>query len=298
MLEVLLQTLDEVCGFRHSMMLVPDEGGRRLVAIASRGYDEPGRTGIGAEVDHRRGLHRDGGRRAEGAARVGGRGRAALRPRHPPAGGERRRRARTCARRSRCPACPTPRATWRCRWWCRIAWWGCWRWRAATRSRSAPGTRRCCRCWPTRSPSCWTATPAGTTTRPGTGREARGGGAPAAPPPCWPPVAAAVVHLLPQRRLRVRRRRVPDPQRAREDPVEAAERLPARRPHRVHQPGAAAGSRAGPAAGEEQPGEPADPAAPAAGGAVPRREAGPGPPGPLRAGGPAARWPSLERDTA
>ena len=50
MLEVLLQTLDEVCGFRHSMMLVPDEGGRRLVAIASRGYDEPGRTGIGAEV--------------------------------------------------------------------------------------------------------------------------------------------------------------------------------------------------------------------------------------------------------
>ena len=50
MLEVLLQTLDQVCGFRHSMMLVPDEGGRRLVAIASRGYDEPGRTGIGAEV--------------------------------------------------------------------------------------------------------------------------------------------------------------------------------------------------------------------------------------------------------
>jgi adenylate cyclase len=57
MLQVLLQTLDEVCGFRHSMMLVPDEGGRRLVAIASRGYDEvrdpegvPSRTGIGAEV--------------------------------------------------------------------------------------------------------------------------------------------------------------------------------------------------------------------------------------------------------
>jgi adenylate cyclase len=50
MLEVLLQTLDEVCGFRHAMMLVPDESGRRLVAIASRGYDQPGRAGIGAEV--------------------------------------------------------------------------------------------------------------------------------------------------------------------------------------------------------------------------------------------------------
>jgi adenylate cyclase len=50
MLQVLLQTLDEVCGFPHAMMLVPDESGRRLVAIASRGYDQPGRAGVGAEV--------------------------------------------------------------------------------------------------------------------------------------------------------------------------------------------------------------------------------------------------------
>jgi adenylate cyclase len=49
-LEVLLRTLDEVCGFNYSMMLLPDESGRRLVAIASRGYGEPGTEGIGAEV--------------------------------------------------------------------------------------------------------------------------------------------------------------------------------------------------------------------------------------------------------
>jgi adenylate cyclase len=48
-LELLLSTLDDVCGFSHSMMLVPDESGR-LVAIASRGYGEQGRKGIGAEV--------------------------------------------------------------------------------------------------------------------------------------------------------------------------------------------------------------------------------------------------------
>jgi adenylate cyclase len=50
LLELLLATLEAVCGFGHSMLLVPDESGRRLVAIASRGYDEQGRKGIGAEV--------------------------------------------------------------------------------------------------------------------------------------------------------------------------------------------------------------------------------------------------------
>jgi adenylate cyclase len=49
-LEVLLKTLDDVCGFGHGMMLLPDESGRRLVAIASRGYGEQGAKGVGAEV--------------------------------------------------------------------------------------------------------------------------------------------------------------------------------------------------------------------------------------------------------
>ena len=50
MLQVLLQALDEVCGFPHSMVLVPDESGRRLVALASRGYSPRGSKGVGAEV--------------------------------------------------------------------------------------------------------------------------------------------------------------------------------------------------------------------------------------------------------
>jgi adenylate cyclase len=49
-LELLLSTLDQVCGFGHGMMLVPDETGRRLVAIAARGYGDEGKKGIGAEV--------------------------------------------------------------------------------------------------------------------------------------------------------------------------------------------------------------------------------------------------------
>jgi adenylate cyclase len=49
-LEVLLATLDETCGFQHAMMMVPDESGERLQAIASRGYGAAGPRGIGAEV--------------------------------------------------------------------------------------------------------------------------------------------------------------------------------------------------------------------------------------------------------
>ncbi len=42
-----LAALDQVFGFGHSMVLVPDESGARLVTIASHGYGE---AGIGAEV--------------------------------------------------------------------------------------------------------------------------------------------------------------------------------------------------------------------------------------------------------
>lgn len=42
-----LAALDELLGFSHAMVLVPDDDGGRLVALASRGY---GQGGIGAEV--------------------------------------------------------------------------------------------------------------------------------------------------------------------------------------------------------------------------------------------------------
>jgi hypothetical protein len=47
LLEGALAALDELLGFSHAMVLVPDESGERLYAVASRGY---GAHGIGAEV--------------------------------------------------------------------------------------------------------------------------------------------------------------------------------------------------------------------------------------------------------
>ncbi|MGC3996744.1 MAG: GAF domain-containing protein [Anaeromyxobacter sp.] len=43
-----LEALDELLGFSHAMVLVPDEAGGRLYALASRGY---GAGGLGAEVE-------------------------------------------------------------------------------------------------------------------------------------------------------------------------------------------------------------------------------------------------------
>ncbi|MFT3915168.1 MAG: GAF domain-containing protein [Anaeromyxobacteraceae bacterium] len=88
--------------------------------------------------------------------------------------------------------------------------------------------------------------------------------------------------LLPERRLRLRGRRVPRPERPGEDPLEGARRARARRPARVHEPRAAPRSVAGAAGPEGQPRVPADPPAQAARGEVPRREARARPPRPLR----------------
>ncbi len=48
-----LAALDEVFGFRHSMLLLLDESGRTLVTISSHGY---GGSGVGAEVSVAQGL--------------------------------------------------------------------------------------------------------------------------------------------------------------------------------------------------------------------------------------------------
>ena len=102
--------------------------------------------------------------------------------------------------------------------------------RAATRSRAPSGTRRSCG---PREPDRDRASTA--SRRPTRSRR------PAEPLPGARTRRGtdALIRILPERRLRLRRRRVPDPQRPREDPLEAARRAREDRPARVHEPRAA-----------------------------------------------------------
>ncbi len=145
-----LVALDEVFGFRHGMLLVPDESGG---APGHAGQPRLRRRGRGRRGARGRGAHRHGRRAAQAPARVRPVGRPALRAGHPRARDRGVRRRRADARRSRCPACPTRRASWPSRCWSAIASSACWRSRAGTARPSARGTRRFYKSWPTRSRS-------------------------------------------------------------------------------------------------------------------------------------------------
>jgi hypothetical protein len=164
LLDRVLATLDEVLGFAHSMILLLDERGERLYAIASRGYSE---SGIGAEI-----------RIGEGVIGTVAQTRRLLRV---PSVSYAKRYAPRAIRiaaptRSRCPASPTPRASWRFRWWSRTSCSACWRSRAAACSSTAIARRRSWMWWrgkwPSRSAICSAAPTRASARRPPRARRA------------------------------------------------------------------------------------------------------------------------------
>jgi hypothetical protein len=117
LLSCTLESLEEALGFENSMILLPDESGSRLYAIAGRGYGE---SGIGAEVGFGEGLIGTVARE-RCILRVAGVGAELRYGRAIRTSVQRATGARGLSRRSRCPVSSMRRARWPCRSWSAIA---------------------------------------------------------------------------------------------------------------------------------------------------------------------------------
>ena len=155
LLDSILETLESLFGFRHSMILLAGEQPDRLVTIASRGYPE---GGVGSEVRIRRGHHRHGGRGAEADPHLRPAARHALRQRGRASARARQAAGARTTGASRCPAWPIPRASSACRCSCAASWSACCASRARRRTASTRRTRPRSSCsgrtWRSRSRTC------------------------------------------------------------------------------------------------------------------------------------------------
>jgi hypothetical protein len=217
-----LAAFEQLFGLRHTMVLVPDDSGQRLVMLHSNGYDASstfaeiplGQGLIGTVAQTRRLLRMSGlgnelsyGRAIRTRA-LEEHGPDSVRPEVPLPG---LRDAPGAAGAADAAGHGADR-------------------RARLREHRQPRLRRVARVVPAgtgqpdrdrlRSPA-----------RRGRGAGARRRGDPTALAPAAASGQEALVRVLPQRRLRVRGRRLPGAQRARQDPLEAPERIPKAGPH-------------------------------------------------------------------
>ena len=222
LVDAILRGLDESLGFKHSAILVPAEEPGVLVTIATRGYAE---NGAGAEVRFGEGI---AGLVAEARKpiRISGLMRGMLYAlRDAPGCGGRRRRS-CAAGGSRCPASRIRRASSASRCSCAASWSAC------------SASRATCRIAFTTKTSRRSSCSAATSRSPIQNMQLQERSAETAEAPAHAPAAArrtdagaaseaarATRHrLLRRRRMHPARRRVSDPQPAREDPVAAAHR--------------------------------------------------------------------------